>query len=413
MLPDAVPTTAPGTLVAYGMVAYHDAWHAAHRLTVDILLACIDNLPGPVRHSDISASASMQPRLTGHEPTGNADRSDLCRAPARASRSSTAWWRSDGPTAHRCHNRRGTDVAVEPPSIGLCARSETMTRAEEPPTAEQLAHQPTPQDNPYPPDATATRSTPPPAQQPSDPTTEWELLMHGSYPPAQWLRILNAADQADHGAGVDGRASPQWCRSALLAAGPWRTPQRGADWYGDRIAPDLDLLRRWLRAPVVHADGLVTVADTLDLADLSTAAPWQVHDALESLLAGAGRAGLFGLAGANIEVDRLTDRHGLAAGLLLVVRPTTGPGIATARIRSALADGFVGDRADDGVRLLATAANHIDSTLDKHDGTASARTDPPARHARPFPTLAVPASAAGTTSGLRITTSTSVTGRLR
>jgi hypothetical protein len=224
----------------------------------------------------------------------------------------------------------------------------------------------------------------------ADATTAWEQLMHRRHDPATWRRIFDAVDHADRVAGTTERAGPAWCRVAVALAPHLDTPPE-PDWYGDRIDANPGLWWRWLNAPVVNVDGPLTVADFLGLADSSRYMP---HETACGLIRGAAKAGLFGLANANIEVHTVVDGEEVS-GLILVARTSAGAGIATPLITPGLPPHPCGDRIADALAVLTTAADHINDTLDQHEAAVrSADGHEFGRAGRAFPPLTDASAAA-------------------
>lgn len=220
-----------------------------------------------------------------------------------------------------------------------------------------------------------------------DAATEWEQLMHRRHDPLAWRRIFDAVDHADRRAGTAERGGQAWCRVAVAAV-DLRPNATAENWYGDRIDVNPGLWWRWLTAPVVNVDGPLNVADLLDLTDHAGPPRPMGHETVRGLIHGAASAGLFGVAGATIEVHPvLTEDE--ARGLILVTRASTGTGVATPVITGGLPPHPCGDRIADALAVLTTAADHINSTLDKHDAAvrSAAHGVGPAQAARAFPPL--------------------------
>jgi len=209
----------------------------------------------------------------------------------------------------------------------------------------------------------------------------WAELISTRHSPRRWAVIATAIGTADatpvdrFGQPVQ-RGDETWCQVAITALeSPTSaaTAQQLPDTLPQRCFADPGLLRAWLNAPVAYADNGRTVADSLALVDWATASHEAIHRALANTIGQAQDAGVFGVRGYRLEVNRLLDTDDWPAGYLLVARPPFGPGLA--------ADGPVDDDliptrerslVEGAVRMLTNAAAMLDAVLDARDAAQTA-----------------------------------------
>jgi hypothetical protein len=229
----------------------------------------------------------------------------------------------------------------------------------------------------------------PDATQPRRPSArdQWAQLVSSTHTPRRWAVIAAGILTADavrtdeFGAPVE-RGDEAWCRVAVTAlespAGA-TAAQHLPDALPQRCLAEADLLLAWLTAPAPYAHDERTIADGLDLVDWRTASFEATHQAVDNLLTQAQDAGVFGVGGYRIELNRLVDPDDWHAGYLLVARPEFGPGLASTPLAD---DDLVPERAtstlDEATKVLASAAAIVDATLDLRDAAQPAFSPRPA-----------------------------------
>jgi hypothetical protein len=238
----------------------------------------------------------------------------------------------------------------------------------------------------------ATTQQPQPAAPPTPASTrtyrdQWaELMTTTGHTPRDWAVIsdgIRVADsfQRDVDSEPVGRGGEEWCRRAITAiALPRSSYDSVPDVRPEECVADPDTIRTWLTAPAPWADqGVVTMADRIDLADWSQASEDRAYQCMDELIVSAQDAGVFGVSGYQVELVRTIDADSWYTGHLLVARPEFGPGLASPQL-------------PDGAVVLASirAAEHRPAGTPQSSDSERTGGRP-----RPFPAPTLPAAQPG------------------